>query len=519
MREWTTLITALTEEHKLPPDSSVLHCESSIGLIVANFIEASTRNEVSAYVTDPIEWRVTSDGGVLYLVHSVADRSWIETPVEVFEHEDSWVQLLDTRSTDLDVFCLLIDATDNSLLVARQCKLSLPVLEELKRGIRRQRTMGPDALLEAHRLRNHELELSESAIPLNPQHRTSLTEDCDEPRPQRIMRTLMAKPTSEFQYYEREVNRLKAPGLPLPWRHCFYPVEYVQDREEDRLQSFLRNSRLHEVVTDQDEDDEWLVEAPEHASAYTALLLNWRQKQGVYRFDADLLKAITSTALPTRYPPSVLANLPDYCVYVETPSMRTPEGARLYGFFAMTEGVDTFSDSGGVQEDLRTWVLLDSELQPPELRAKILTFSLNTRTLGEALTTLKEVTDAERLPRLDLLSWVEPLIAQLLYLSSIDPEMCSHGTPFKSTTDLLAPVSQTSQPSAPNQVTVWECGLMTGLAVRLARKGHISQHQDSQTNEHQPSFVGSVRRASWQHVATDADASGPPRVKYLPLPQ
>jgi hypothetical protein len=65
----------------------------------------------------------------------------------------------------------------------------------------------------------------------------------------------------------------------------------------------------------------------------------WRYGQGVYEFDPDVLAAIAESAVPKNIPPSVLLRLPEWCIYVPTPTM-TFLGENMLGFFATLDRCD-----------------------------------------------------------------------------------------------------------------------------------------------------------------------------------
>src|SRR5690606_6284503 len=87
---------------------------------------------------------------------------------------------------------------------------------------------------------------------------------------------------------------------------------------------------------------------PEHlmpAVSVLAALGAWRMTQGIYRFDESLYPAITSTPLAGDIPCDVLHRMPEWCVYVETPSLTWLNGP-LHGFWAYLE----YEPAAGSQE-------------------------------------------------------------------------------------------------------------------------------------------------------------------------
>lgn len=95
-------------------------------------------------------------------------------------------------------------------------------------------------------------------------------------------------------------------GLPEwpPW--CFMPMAgWYAVVCQDNFEQLLPGQRL-----------------PLHLIADVARLAaigTWRYSQGVYRFDANLLTAITATVLKGDVPSTVLYRLPEWSLYIETP--------------------------------------------------------------------------------------------------------------------------------------------------------------------------------------------------------
>lgn len=62
----------------------------------------------------------------------------------------------------------------------------------------------------------------------------------------------------------------------------------------------------------------------------------WRVTQGVYRFDPDVYREVIDTPLTGDLPHEIFFNLPEWCVYVETPGLSFLD-ISLNGFFAYLE--------------------------------------------------------------------------------------------------------------------------------------------------------------------------------------
>jgi hypothetical protein len=71
--------------------------------------------------------------------------------------------------------------------------------------------------------------------------------------------------------------------------------------------------------------------------AVLGALAPWRYTQGIYRFDPDLLEALTSTPLDNILPAGVFLRLPQWSIYIELPAGYAWQGNALYGFWASLE--------------------------------------------------------------------------------------------------------------------------------------------------------------------------------------
>ncbi|NLD15865.1 MAG: hypothetical protein GX665_12390 [Gammaproteobacteria bacterium] len=76
---------------------------------------------------------------------------------------------------------------------------------------------------------------------------------------------------------------------------------------------------------------ESMFDAASKAGVFTGLAA-WRVTQGIYRFDPDLYSSLLDTPVTGDIPCSILYQLPEWCVYVETPG-----GEKTEGFFAYLE--------------------------------------------------------------------------------------------------------------------------------------------------------------------------------------
>lgn len=110
-----------------------------------------------------------------------------------------------------------------------------------------------------------------------------------------------------------------------------------------------------------------------------AALAAWRVTQGVYQFAPDLFARVLATPVHLGLTVDVLFDLPEWCVYVETPGLSWGN-AVLHGFFAHLE-----SDIDDQRPELRFVLDTDSELIALPLHLGPMTMAEAVdRTLAEA---------------------------------------------------------------------------------------------------------------------------------------
>jgi hypothetical protein len=66
-------------------------------------------------------------------------------------------------------------------------------------------------------------------------------------------------------------------------------------------------------------------------------LAAWRVTKGIYRFDPDVYQEIIDTPVTGDIPHEILFELPEWCVYIETPGMMAEQEQKVVGFFAHLE--------------------------------------------------------------------------------------------------------------------------------------------------------------------------------------
>lgn len=199
-------------------------------------------------------------------------------------------------------------------------------------------------------------------------------------------------------------------------------------------------------------------------------LAAWRATQGIYRIDPTLLEDLWATPISGRLPDDLLYQLPEWCLYIETP------GQPFAGAWAHLE-----YDAGDHRTELR--LLLDAPGGLPTLLPIIL--HLGRGGLQEAIQAATEEAErqAGRMGRADLLSPHLPAVAKLYRdiaapLLSVLLYICSEAAEIRDArgTSRLPKRSAPARTKAglkevPAQShTTWDVGWRIGAALRLAKE-------------------------------------------------
>lgn len=187
----------------------------------------------------------------------------------------------------------------------------------------------------------------------------------------------------------------------------------------------------------------------------------WRNTQGIYRFDRDIYSELTQTPLDKEIPVEMLENMPEWCVYLETPGM-------------------TFVIGGKDTALLGSWVWVDwiGGLNKP----LFLTFGLHTPSgvicvqvplLGNVKDSLAALLRRNGPSVADkslqrVVNLLVPVVSLLLYLCSEAPEVLDgRGAPQTPTDDLTTETDVASALSSPVR---WDVGVRMGNLLRLSRE-------------------------------------------------
>lgn len=157
-----------------------------------------------------------------------------------------------------------------------------------------------------------------------------------------------------------------------------------------------------------------------HEIARLAAIGAWRYSQGIYQIDTDLLAALAETGIKGDLPADVFLRLPEWCIYVETPTMPWNTDI-IYGFWAHLEYdyndgrhelrmlMDCEAGMQTVIVHLGPWTIAEGISRAMDMAQKEYPYHIDTEKLGIAI---------ERASKA-----IEPFISILLYLCSDAPEI------------------------------------------------------------------------------------------------
>jgi len=154
---------------------------------------------------------------------------------------------------------------------------------------------------------------------------------------------------------------------------------------------------------------------------WLAALGTWNYTKGVWRFGADLQRALLATPHLEGVPSELFLRLPEWCLYIETQKMHW-QGVPLHGFWAHLNW-----EMSGARRELR--LLLDTEEGMLSLALFLGNWSVREaieRALAERLGFYAKAGaqwTLEAFLRMDFSQEVFPLLSLLAYICSASPEI------------------------------------------------------------------------------------------------
>ncbi len=237
----------------------------------------------------------------------------------------------------------------------------------------------------------------------------------------------------------------------------------------------------------------------------------WRYTQSIYKLDPTIQDALTKTTPIGNIPVELILQMPEWCVYVETPGLQYCLQP-LFGFFAFLE-----------------W---DANTERPELRLEMDTVDIegNDQLLSTVLhignwsieecverakrESIKQAKIAGGLFEEDFLpdNWVEMQTTELLPILSLLLYVCSNGVDYPNSDRPSYPDEKKTKkrgwtPFPATKPRIWNLGKKTGDAIRQAFE---SKGSTTSPSPH-------IRRAHW-HTFLSGPRSEPQKrvVKWIP---
>jgi hypothetical protein len=281
------------------------------------------------------------------------------------------------------------------------------------------------------------------------------------------------------------VDRLRADrGRSLPWwpEWCFLPL-----------------SGAYAIVFQKYRIDPLPIEALGDVGAVGALAA-WRVTKGIYRFDPDVYQEIIATPVTGDIPHEILFELPEWCVYIETPGMMAEHEQKVMGFFAHLE-----YDVKEERKELRLLLDVDGPKgpllvpYPLHLGSWSLDESINRmeakarENVAKAYGSGVEPSESDMVSHADIRAFCEPLLSLLLYLCSSNGEIGDSGR--RPANPRPVKTKRGPRTFSAAQVITWDVGVRMGAAIR---RGRMTPAREPYEGEPTGRMVRShIRRAHW----------------------
>ena len=250
------------------------------------------------------------------------------------------------------------------------------------------------------------------------------------------------------------------------------------------------------------------------------MMASWQVSQGIYEFDPDVYEAVVSTPVG-KVPCEVLYHLPEWSVFVPSPSFKDSPGfwARLAwsggGFPTMLKFVILRTDGSVSQPgiELHAGRTLEQTVKATweEEVKQIKSNPYPTLRNLEFLAAWQDP-DFRRQEHERVLRWVEPRLALLLYLCSVNREI-SHPDNRLPAKPRAKKTKRGARHFPAANLRTWNVGIRLGAALRSARKNVSSRTSSGNGSPKRPH----IRRAHWHSYWTGPQNGKRIRVvKWLP---
>lgn len=257
--------------------------------------------------------------------------------------------------------------------------------------------------------------------------------------------------------------------------------------------TIINTEKRTRTVTPQEELEYFFRHPPATLSALGA----WRITKGIYRFDPALYEEIIDMPLEEKLPVDIFLQLPEWCIYVETPGRGEND---MSGFFAFLE-----YDIPKERAELRL-ILVSKNLETFPVALHLGNWDIE-ESLSRSIR--EEMKERERLERKFHLppeiptdsesiressKTLAPIMNLILYICSVNadmPERPAHPAKRRPTKKGRIPAAE--------KVHTWDVGIRVGasLGARKYSTEETEGNTDSSVSRNSPR--PHVRRAHWHH--------------------
>lgn len=220
-------------------------------------------------------------------------------------------------------------------------------------------------------------------------------------------------------------------------------------------------------------------------------LAGWRVTQSVYRFDKEIFNEIIRTPVKGDIPHDVLFNMPEWCIYIETPGLKFSE-FDTDGFFAYLE-----YDIKTHRKELRLVFDIDEKYNEEKFPFLLsLPLHLGKWSLKESIDRVFEVDFNERKKlkkhnfnieynkinkfKNSLENYLNPFISLVIYICSANGEIGDKKISPQKPKPIKTKKGKKLFP--PKKVKVWDVGVRMGAQLRKARK-NLSKDYNYKSNK------------------------------------
>lgn len=191
-------------------------------------------------------------------------------------------------------------------------------------------------------------------------------------------------------------------------------------------------------------------------------VIAWNQTKGIYRFDETLLESVWDTEI-SKIPTALLFRLPEWCVWIETPSDKDSDGFFAYLEYDRTKRVELrfcLSQDGILEQYI---LHLDQETVDEAIKAAINLARENATKLRMDIDFTEE--DAHRIKRI-----ITPRLSLLLYLCAVNADITHKGIPETPQNPQPVKTKRGAKEFPIPTPKAWDVGFRIGAAIRRAQQ-------------------------------------------------